>query len=549
MKNEALNKFKNLISYITLVLIIVLPWFLKSGYLFFTDTAWGPNIIIPEFTSSGHFYLHFLIKILSFILPSDLVEKFFITIVFGIVLFGGYKIIQNFTHSKIILFLGSAFTLFNPFVYDRVMYGQFGIVLSFGFFLTMFGYLISFYLEPLDKKKLFLGSVFAGLSILFAPHFIFFIGLIYFIFGVLIFLKSLADKRDLLRLAWLFFLSVFIILVINFNWLYGAFWGKTQTIELIEANITEQDLISFQTAGNTSQEVINNILMMSGFWGKDQFRYLDLANFSENWGRSFFILLPLIIWGLITGWRKKEYRNLSVGLIFIFLISMILAAGIKVSLFKNFNLWLFNNFPFYKGLREPQKWVALIVIVYSVFLSLGIKEFFKTKIVKHNKFIISLFLSAIIIMQAPLLLFGFWGQIKPVEYPKDWYIINEYIIQQDDCQSNILFLPWHMYMSFNWIGKIVANPAKTFFTCPVIQGTNMEWGGIYDNSSKKEGKLIGEWVENRGQTDLLINNHFNIKYIILAKELDWQNYLWVEKLDNLKLIKESETLRVYERRE
>src|SRR5680860_265564 len=325
------QKILQLAPYFTVVFAITGVWFFKSGYLFFTDMSWGPNIVLPVWTSIG-FYLLALIKGLSFLISVDLLEKLFIAAVLGAVLFGGYKIAQNFTKNKAILFLGSAFALFNSFVYDRLMYGQVGIILGYGFFLAAFGYLISFYFEPLNKKQLFLGSVFAGLSILFAPHFVFFLGLTYFVFVILIFFKLFSEKRkkDLLKVSQYFLLGVSIVVLINFNWIFGVVAGSSQTERFVKETITEQDLEVFKTSGSSDSQVLNNVLLMSGFWGKDQHRYADITKNEKNWGRSFYFLLPLIILGLIYNFKDKKKRGLNIGLILIYLVAFVLALGIAL---------------------------------------------------------------------------------------------------------------------------------------------------------------------------------------------------------------------------
>ena len=41
---EMRNKIKKYLPYLGVVSAITLPWFFKSGYLFFTDMSWGPNL-------------------------------------------------------------------------------------------------------------------------------------------------------------------------------------------------------------------------------------------------------------------------------------------------------------------------------------------------------------------------------------------------------------------------------------------------------------------------------------------------------------------------
>lgn len=542
--NNFLEKTKHLFPYLFLILLIVLPWFLRSGYLFFTDWVWGPNLKIPKFTESG-FYFGFISKILGSLFPLDFAQKIFLALILGVVLFGGYKIAQNFTKNKAILFLGSAFALFNPFVYDRLMYGQVGIILGYGFFLAAFGYLISFYFGPLNKKQLFLGSVFTGLSILFVPHFVFFIGLVYLIFGILILTRNRSSKQNLLKIAKYSLLTALIIVVINFNWLLGVVTGSSQMERFVKEIITEQDLGAFKTVGGTKLGVIENVFLMSGFWGIEQFRYESLQNIKGNWGRSFYFLLPIIILGLIYNFKYKEKRGLNIGLILIYFVAFVLALGIALPITAKITLWLFNNVPFYKGLREPQKWVAVMIAVYEVLLVCGLTVLSKKKVVVKNKELLTFLLTFVIILQAPLMVWGGAGQVRPIEYPKDWYEVDKLIIQETNCESKILFLPWHLYMGFNWIGNIVANPSANFFKCSVIYGKNMEFGGIFGHSTDPDEREVEKWVLNVGRTNLLEENKLNISYIILAKEVDWQNYLWLSNHPNVEFVKETENLIVY----
>jgi hypothetical protein len=202
--------------------------------------------------------------------------------------------------------------------------------------------------------------------------------------------------------------------------------------------------------------------------------------------------------------------------------------------------------PFYKGLREPQKWVAAIIPIYLFYLILGSFYLSKVKIIINNRLVSGLVLAFIIVMQAPLLFWGFNCQAKPIPYPSDWYEVDNLLSDGSNCSDRILFLPWHLYMSFNWSKKIMVNPARTFFSCPVISGTNMEWGGIYDNSRSADGAIIGDWLQNKGQGGVPALAGDPIRYIILAKELDFTSYLWLNSSFDVDLILETKTLLVYE---
>jgi hypothetical protein len=236
---------------------------------------------------------------------------------------------------------------------------------------------------------------------------------------------------------------------------------------------------------------------------------------------------------------------LAGALLALFAIAIVLAAGIRIPIGKEITYFLFDHLPLYKGLRESQKWDALVVMAYLVFLLLGLREFFARKIVARNAAVMALFAGAVIVMQASLLLAGFGGQVRPANYPDDWYAVNGYIVRDSGCAGKTLFLPWHLYMSFSWIGNIVANPAPAFFACPVVSGSDMEWGGIYDNSQNPQGGAVDAWLQSGGRTDLLQNPAQDIRYVVLAKELDWSLYGGLDSNSALALVMETPTLRVY----
>jgi hypothetical protein len=343
---------------------------------------------------------------------------------------------------------------------------------------------------------------------------------------------------------------VAIAFVLNANWIVGGVTGTSGLGKFVNTGITQQDLVAFQTSGKTGADALGNVLMMSGFWGKDQFRYADLTTIADNWGRSFFLLLPLILWGFVAVLRSKEkkYRAMTIGAGALFAVSVVLATGIRIPIGSQITYFLFNHLTFYKGLRETQKWVSVTTMIYLIFLSVGVRELFTTKIVQRNAFIMKCLVGAVIVMEAPLLLFGFGGQVKPVQYPSDWYTVNNYIVQDSGCSGSILFFPWHEYMSFSWIGAIIANPAPSFFQCPVISGTDMEWGGnIIGASEDPEGQAVEQWLAAGGATDLL--HAYNIHYVVLAKELDWQSYIGMGTNPELQPVMETATLVVYKVKE
>ncbi|NBS41630.1 hypothetical protein EBS80_03135, partial [bacterium] len=330
------------------------------------------------------------------------------------------------------------------------------------------------------------------------------------------------------------------ILSLNANWVFRV--GKSGgTMIPIAAS---GNYSAFQTSGTSGADALANVLMLSGFWGKDQGRYADLTAFRENWGRSFLVLVPVMALGLWSAWRDPKRRPLAAALVVAALAAAFLAVGVRLPVARDVSLWMFAHVPGYNGMRETQKWAAAEVIAYGTLLAWGMARLFQTKRVRDNRRVTLVASGAVIVLFAPLLLLGLNGSVKPVEYPDDWQTLSA-SLESSGCAGSTLFLPWHMYMGFSWIGRVVANPAEEFFPCRVIQGTNMEWNGIYDNSGSTKGAAVEAWLRSGGN-DAAGIEPYDVRRIILAKDADWNEYAWIDARPEWKLVSETETLRVYE---
>ncbi len=545
-------------GYFIVILSIVLPWFFKSGYLFFTDHSWGPNIKISWIASS--FLLNLSVKILSFILPVDLLEKLYISGIIALILFGGRSLVRSILRlskdglsgSTGLVFVLSLFTLFNPFVYDRALFGQFDVLAAYGFFLFTLASLIKAW-HLLEWRNLLQASVYFALTIMFSRHFIF----LSIPFSLLFLSSIFCKRRDIAQaglgrmFAQRLFLGVALILALNANWLFFSFWGPHPTARFVSEVVSVQDLNAFQTSGKTTGEIFSNVVFMSGFWGKDQYRYADLTD-TVGWQKSFIFLFPLIVYGIYLSFRSRSRNEklFSVSLLVIYVTAVVLAVGTRVPLTGPLVAWLYENLPLYKGLREPQKWVMVIIPIYIFYLTLAAARWTSLKSAENMRWLAGIIIGSIVVMQAPLLIWGFGGQIRPTPYPADWVEADESLVNRAvdsyGCSDRILFLPWHLYMNFFWSGKVMANPAQYFFTCPTLSGTNMEWAGIYGNSLNPDGAIITDWIRTKGREGPPGVGGKPLRYIILAKEVDFTAYLWLNRQSYLEIIKETTSLIIYE---
>jgi hypothetical protein len=257
------------------------------------------------------------------------------------------------------------------------------------------------------------------------------------------------------------------------------------------------------------------------------------------WGTLFLVVLCLIVYGAKRLWHTRP--AVTVWLFASGTISLMLAAGIGVE-------WLATHVPLLAGYREPHKFAGLVALGYAVFLAAGIDAMLN-RVSKKAGWLYTF--AAIGVLLLPVLVtrpmwWGFGGQLSPRHYPAGWTAANNRLNQGNDA-FNVVFLPWHQYMSFRFTGRIVANPAPAFFDKPTIVSNDPELGGASGGTSDALLKSVQKAVKNSTRSEdfcrQLASN--NIKYVLLAKETDASSYAYLRQYPELTLIQDGPDITLY----
>jgi len=290
---------------------------------------------------------------------------------------------------------------------------------------------------------------------------------------------------------------------------------------------------AFAAGGYGSVNTTLNVLSLHGFWGQGQAWSKQFAwpqDYPLFW-LGFLLVAMLILIGLVSGFRNHTSRKTVLFFAILGLLAFVFATGVGETVFKGFNLCLYQNIFFWPGFRDSQKFSGLLALSYAVLGGFGasrVLSFLKTC---RLGLIGSLHLmSSIPLAFGFLALGGFWGQLQPVWYPPVWNRAKE-TLRQESPGSKTLFLPWHGYLSFKFNNDIViANPAGKFFGEGAIVSRSVELGGIYDQERDPEYDQLDKAVSGRlslspdRTIDFLAAQ--NIKYIVYFQDL--------KKTDNLK---------------
>jgi len=231
------------------------------------------------------------------------------------------------------------------------------------------------------------------------------------------------------------------------------------------------------------------------------------------------------------------------GLLIAGVIGLLLEMGISNPLTAPIVTWLDAHFSPYRGMRDAGKWAALLGLVYSQLVGLGaaaliarIRSTVTPKVgVEHIVAIATAALIAMPLYYGNGLLFGSHGEIRPSQYPAGWYEADR-VLRADPAPGTTLFLPWHEYMSYSFVhnqNSVVAPPAPAFFSVPMVVSRDPEVPGIAPPATPDQDAVSGlvalgpegRWAEvlaSRG-----------IKYVLLAHELDWKSYEFLDAQQDL----------------
>ncbi len=536
-----MEKKRLIFKYVILSLLIIWP-LLKSGFVFATDMSWSLEFNFPQ-KVDNYFLLNFVLYLLNMVFSSAFIQKAMLFLVFFLAGFSAYRLTYYLTESRWSSLFASFLYLFSPFLYSRIVFGQIWHCLAYALLPFLFYGLLKF-INSLQWKDLIFTLIFWFLISQLSLH-LFYIS----VFTVLILLVGSAfKKKNQPRLKKYLLKSLILILavvIVNLYWLIPFTFGDSEKNQRIQGFDWQHNLAFSTDPGNT--HVLLNALGMHGFWAEKTGFYLPVNEFNPFWWVIFGLIFLFVVWGVIVGWKNKKHKPSSVGFLVIGILALILGVGSAFAPFEALVKLLNKYVPFYQGLREPQKWLAFLAIVYLYFGSIGVKQaenYFK----KINKTWLVGLIVVLPLVYNPLMFNGFRGQLSTANYPAEWYEVKK-IIDQDEDDFNVLALPWHGYMSFDFLeDRVTANPFCRFLEKDNYCGDNMEVGGIYSSSTRPfslfwERDILGKTDQIRDLGEKL--SKWDIKYIILLKEVDWSKYAFVQNQKNLKNIFDNQVLQIW----
>lgn len=516
-----------------LTFLIAGPW-LAPGYIFGTDWPGPRRFDFPHDLSSSAL-LQATLAAVSRLLSGEVTGKLFIFSFLFVAALIAYRAVPN--GGFIPRAAASVVYLFNPFVFGRLHYGQLFLLAGYAVLPWVAVRLRCLLHEPGVTTALVAAVSLALLGVL-SLH-------LFLVAGVLaaslLVAHTLAAKD---RLAYLKRLVPFLLLTMGTTLVASSYWvipvliGRGPEGSVI-GGIGSGDLFAYAAIPDPHLGLLPNLLGLYGFWAEGTGRFASLKNFVPLWPAALAILLLIgaVGAGAALKQRREQIAPWAAGLLVAGAIALVLEAGISQPTTSVVVTWL-DAFPLYRGMRDAGKWATLLAMVYSQLFALGAVAILEWMRNARRPSITREWLPPIatgLLLAFPLyygngLLFGMHGEIRPSQYPSGWYAADR-VLAADTNPGRTLFLPWHEYMALSFVrnqNRIVVEPATSFFSPGMVTSADPEVPGIIPPSNPDQD-AINALVRNGGQGQwAAVLATRGIKYVLLAREVDWKSYSYLD---------------------
>jgi len=550
MKHLRLPLFYSLLS------LSILGPLLGRGYILTLDMVFTPKLRMPQDVTSSYLF-HALLHYLNAVVPADIIQKLLLMITFVAAGWGMHRLIaylqqaEKFVSNRHTLsqitgrIMGSCLYIINPFTYERLMAGQYAVLLGYALLPWFTRGLLVYLRQPTWIGLLQPVLLAVGVGIVSIHS----LGPIAVIAGIAIAGMLFRHGKQVWKLyGWQLLGGVGAFALLSSYWLFPLLAGSSKTAQQV-GRFGEGDRLAFATSGSNLIEKLVNALQLRGFWTeRHELFTLPWSKLGATWYLLSLGIIGLVVLGLVSLWRAKRV-NMAIFLTVVIIAGALCASGLIVGS-------ALTQGSLLAGFREPQKFAMLIALGYSVGLAFGITTalaYWSDVFTSWPSHIVGAAVCiALPFMWTFVMLWGCNGQLAPRQFPVDWFAVNDKLNQLNQKGDHkTLFLPWHLYMHTDFAGRTIANPAPAFFDSPVTISDDPELPDAAidkpsDFSRQVDHLLRGQSKDHKvGPTPAGQLEELGVDYIILAKENDYRDYQAITDQPGVETVIQTPTINLY----
>lgn len=419
---------------------------------------------------------------------------------------------------------GATLFVVNPFVEDRYLAGHLHFLLALSLLPWALAAIHDVIRAPSPRSAVPMGLWFFGLSVV-DLHVAGFYALLVALAAVVAPARRLAVGGTALGLGALL----------------SSYWVIPSLFVAPGSGIGPADLAVYASRPEGAS-VVPTLVGLHGFW-RDEF-----VSAAQRFPLLHLLLVPILglaVAGTVHLLSGGAHRRLAAVLAVAAVLGLVLAAGTSFGPTAGAFRWLFDHVPPFRIYREPQKFLALLVLAYAVFGAAGLHA-----LAAGGRALTRV--GSVLAVLAVLgygggMLWGLSGRVEPAQYPGSWAEAER--AMEALGPGRLLVLPWHLYAVWGFSdGRIVANPAPSFFSREVLAGDEAALPGAPPQSpdpfSRYVRGLLTERQEVRSFGHLVAP--LGVRFVAWMREADWWQYRFLDRQTDLDPIYRGDGIVLYE---
>jgi hypothetical protein len=242
---------------------------------------------------------------------------------------------------------------------------------------------------------------------------------------------------------------------------------------------------------------------------------------SWPWVGGFMVVLAVVVAGLPVLWRRLP-AGAAGGLLLAAGLGLLVAAAYAVPGLRSLVDLMVAHVPGGGLVRDAQKFVAPLALVEAAAFGLGVERLVPALPPRWGRAAAAGLVAAPVLL-LPALAWGAAGRLAAVPYP-DAFAEARTVMAADTVPGAVLVLPWHLYMGFGWNGdRVVLDPAQRWFTRRAVGNDDLELAGATVPGEDPYGARLGPVVAGSAPLAPALPAA-GVRYVLVFKTAEWAGY-------------------------
>jgi hypothetical protein len=242
---------------------------------------------------------------------------------------------------------------------------------------------------------------------------------------------------------------------------------------------------------------------------------------SWAWLGGFAVVLAVVVAGLPLLWRRLP-AGAGTGLLVAAGLGLVLAAAYALPGLRSLVDLVVVHVPGGGLVRDAQKFVAPLALVEAVAFGLGAERLVPTLPPRWGRAAAAGLVAAPVLL-LPALAWGAAGRLAAVPYPEGFARART-VMATDPVPGAVLVLPWHLYLGVPWNGgRVVLDPAQRWFTRRAVGNDDLELAGATVPGEDPYGARLAPVVTGSGPLGPALPAN-GVRYVLVFKAADWASY-------------------------